>query len=1205
MVSIAQQPLLACIDTGATFSLLAERVYEEIRDDLPALRPPQVYLTGAGGESLQVRGAVQADIQVGNVTYSQLLQVGRLEGLDLLLGMDWLTTYGVAIDCAAQTIRMGSDSIQFGRAMAVNSGDLVRMAKTVRVRPRGVQRVACRIEDPGRRGREVLVEGITIKLGDGLHVISSLEVVRDDGSLPLTIENQGTTYAEIEEGSIVAKITDLPEDDADRGGQSTAQSTDSTSDGGETPPVVKIWHIPAQVASINAVGTRHGKEWTSQPLIPAEGEDKSPGAQGDCKLYYAEKMAPAERLAEPIPREKPSRANARAVPDYLRCMFPTEGVLSADELRALEDLVMEYEDIFVEPDGSPGFTDLIAHKIDTGDAKPIKQNYYRRSMKERAYVDAELEKMLANGVIRPSKSPWGAPVVLVRKKTGELRFCIDFRRLNEVTKKDAYPLPRIDECLDALEGSTYFSTLDLASGYWQVAMDPQDAEKTAFVTHRGLYQWTVMPFGLCNAPATFCRLMEMVLADIVWSQCLVYLDDILAFGKDFKQASLNLRAVFERLRRANLKLKPKKCQLFATSVEYLGHEVDKDGIRPSRSKVQALHKWAVPKNLSEVRTYLGFTGYYRRFVPNYSDLAKPLTSLTKKGATFVWGHEQQSAFEKIKGYIEKVPLLYYPLPDTEFHLKVDASLFAIGGILEQEQHGRMVPLGFASKTLCKSRQAYCATKRELYAVVFFMRYFRDITRGTMVVIWTDHAALTWVQAYHQSDNMFIRWIVELSWYLPWKIHHVPGKLNEVADTLSRKREGHPEQQEAFSKRRPCRLGECPDCLFFDKKLNRCRDPDSDDSDDKLQLIDSSEKLLAVLSDEVKAQRGRKWRFAERDIDSDEDGEEPEFVDGIDFNVHLTRRLHEPGSKRSTRAFPECVSLCCSPDLPLTETQVTDTENQDTSMDRERLYVAQETQVLRRSRRLASKRERARPAPLPLVAGETDDDLDEEDNVVPIRAKREQTTAQAEAQCVRVLAGFSDRDWREVQNRDLALRRVAELKHSWGAEIDAEECKKESPEVRAYCRWWEYIYCDADTKVWMMDKIIQIKRRPTERLQVRLVPVAWRESIWRCVHVHSVNHLGYERVYELLRRRFHWPGMAEDVRMMCRACLTCQHAKLGVGGGPAPLKHDYVSFPTNALELTCKGHCPKHLQATSTSASYRTIFPNVWSFMPSGIRQRKQ
>ena len=175
-----------------------------------------------------------------------------------------------------------------------------------------------------------------------------------------------------------------------------------------------------------------------------------------------------------------------------------------------------------------------------------------------------------------------------------------------------------------------------------------------------------------------------------------------------------------------------------------------------------MHKWAVPKNFTELRTYLGFTGYYRRFVPNYSDLAKPLTELTKKGAKFTWEAGQQSAFEKIKGFIEKLPLLYYPVPDTEFHLKVDASLFAIGGTLEQQQHGRLVPLGFASKTLCTGRQACCATKRVLYAVVFFARYYRDITRGTMVVIWTDHAALTWVQAYHQSDNAFTRWIVELS-----------------------------------------------------------------------------------------------------------------------------------------------------------------------------------------------------------------------------------------------------------------------------------------------------------------------------------------------------------------------------------------------------------------------------------------------------------
>ncbi len=677
-VELGGKPLVACIDTGATFSLLADKMYEELQDALPPLQPAHVELSGAGGESLNVKGAIEAKFRLGDGHYDQRILVGRLEGLDLLLGMDWLTTYGVNIDCATKTVRIGeASSTSFGQVLAVLGKDLVRLTKTVRVRPRGVQRVLCHIKNCNRVGQEVLVEG-TVNLGGELFVVPSLEVIRDDGSLPLTLENQSTDFREIPEGMIVAKVTGLTTEKEER----PQEDVNRTSDGGETPPVLRIWQIPTQVANTNAIGTRHGMEWTSRQLIPEEKEDKSSRRQGDCKVYFAEEKAPAGLSTEPT-----QAGDKATVPEFLRCMFPAEETLTADEMSKLEDLVMEYEDIFLAPDGSPGYTDLISHKIDTGDALPIKQNYYRRSMKEREYVDAEVEQMLANGVIRPSKSPWGAPVVLVRKKTGELRFCIDFRQLNEATKKDAYPLPRIDECLDALEGSKFFSTLDLASGYWQVAMDPEDAEKTAFVTHRGLFEWTRMPFGLCNAPATFCRLMEMVLADIVWSQCLVYLDDILAFGRNFEVASLNLRAVFERLRRANLKLKPKKCRLFATSVEYLGHEVDKDGIRPSRSKVQALHNWDVPRTLTEVRTYLGFTGYYRRFVPNYSELAKPLTGLTKKGVRFHWEEQQLYAFRKIKWYIEQLPLLYYPVPDKEFHLKVDASLYGIGGTLEQEQDG--------------------------------------------------------------------------------------------------------------------------------------------------------------------------------------------------------------------------------------------------------------------------------------------------------------------------------------------------------------------------------------------------------------------------------------------------------------------------------------------------------------------------------------
>jgi hypothetical protein len=1141
MIQIAGEWLVACIDTGATFSLLAERVYAKLQGKLSPLHPPQISLSGAGGESLNVKGAVLAEFQFGGGSYLQWLHVGRLQGLDLLLGMDWLTSYGVIVDCASRTIRVGESNIQFGRAMAVNSRDLVRMTKTVRIRPRGVQRVICHIEDPSRAGEQVLVEGTT-QLGGDLFVVPSLEVIREDGSLALTLENQSTSFREVEEGMIVAKVTKLPV-------SGPPGEVNQASGEGESPPALSIWHIPTHVASVNAVGTRHGKEWTSRPLIPEGEVNESTGRGSDCKVYFTEKMVPAPRPSEPTPAEVPRRAARGVVPEYLRCMFPPEGELTPGDRQKLEDLVMEYEGIFVGPDDSPGFTDLITHKIDTGDAKPIKQNYYRRSIKERAYVEAELEKMLANGVIKPSKSPWGAPVVLVRKKSGELRFCIDFRRLNEVTKKDAYPLPKIDECLDALEGSKFFSTLDLASGYWQVAMDPDDAEKTAFVTHRGLFQWTVMPLSLCNAPATFCRLMEMVLADIVWSQCLVYLDDILAFGKDFATAELNLRAVFERLQRANLKLKPKKCTLFASSVEYLGHEVDSRGIRPSRSKVQALHNWATPKNLSEVRTYLGFTGYYRRFVQNYSELAKPLTELTKKGAAFKWTSAQQAAFEEIKDQIEKLPLLYYPKPDVDFHLKVDASLFAIGGALEQEQDGKLVPLGFASKTLCKSRQAYCATKRELYAVVFFMRYFRDITRGTMVIIWTDHAALTWVQDYRQSDNMFIRWVVELSWYKPWKILHVAGKLNEVADSLSRKRESYPEQQELFNKRKPCKLGECPDCVFHKKKLESCRDEDSDDSDEATErgadLTDAARALVLAPPD-------MRWEFAQRDVDSDD--EEPELVDGVDFNLYLTRRLFDIPNRTH---------------LNLSEVEASAQEHG------ERIFVVKEKVMLRRSSRLAEKRRGAAASRGPAVQGESSDEDEEGGSFADAEFRKpDQTLSQAETQCVRVLAEFGDLEWREVQERDVCLRRVADLKAQWGEEIDEAELKKESPEVQAYCRWWQYIYKNKETGVWMMDKVIQAKGRPVERFQVRLVPVAWRESIWRCVHVHSASHLGYERVYELLRRRFAWPGMTEDIRMMCRACLTCQHSKTGAGGGPAPMKHEYVGFPHERVGIDLQGPLPE-------------------------------
>ncbi|MCK5923664.1 MAG: RNA-directed DNA polymerase, partial [Methylococcales bacterium] len=390
-------------------------------------------------------------------------------------------------------------------------------------------------------------------------------------------------------------------------------------------------------------------------------------------------------------------------------------ILSKAQLKEVVERVLEFEEVFVGPDGRVGFNNRVQHKIRLEEgARPHKAHPWKASFYEKEHVGKEIQKLLEAGQIQPSKSPWGAAVVLVKKKDGTLRFCIDFRRLNDVTIKDAYPLPRIEECLDALNGSRYFSTLDLHSGYWQVAMSQESKEMTAFTTSHGLFEWNVMPFGLCNSPASFSRLMEQVLADVVWTRCLVYLDDIVAFGSTFDIALLNLTCVLERLRTANLKLKATKCEFFRTRVEYLGHEVSAEGIRPSPNKVVALSNWKMPETLAEVRIFVGFSNYYRRFVKNYSAKAAPLTQLTRKNAPFKVTEEVEGAFEAIKEDLVKVPLLHYARPNRPYWLDTDASLYAIGAVIsQQDDQGVEVPLAYSSKTLNSTRQRYCTTKREL------------------------------------------------------------------------------------------------------------------------------------------------------------------------------------------------------------------------------------------------------------------------------------------------------------------------------------------------------------------------------------------------------------------------------------------------------------------------------------------------------------
>ena len=321
----------------------------------------------------------------------------------------------------------------------------------------------------------------------------------------------------------------------------------------------------------------------------------------------------------------------------------------------------------MSPDGQLGKTDVVTHEIDTGNSRPIKLPMRRFPQMHKEIIEQEVDKMLEKKVIEPSDSPWSANVCLVRKKNQTWRFCVDYRKLNQITRRDAYPLPVIDQTLDTLSGSKWFNTLDMASGYWQICMDPKDKEKTAFSTHRGLFQFTVLPFGLSNGVASFQRLVEKVLGQLQWRKCLCYLDDIIVFGRDFKSTIENLQAVFSCLRKAGLKLKPSKCVLFQTEVTYLGHVVSEHGVKCDPSKIEAVKEWPIPKSRTEVKSFLGLASYYRRFIQDFPEISQPLINLTRKSVAFEWSEACQASFERLKSSLTSAPILSFPNAEGQFN----------------------------------------------------------------------------------------------------------------------------------------------------------------------------------------------------------------------------------------------------------------------------------------------------------------------------------------------------------------------------------------------------------------------------------------------------------------------------------------------------------------------------------------------------------
>ena len=457
--------------------------------------------------------------------------------------------------------------------------------------------------------------------------------------------------------------------------------------------------------------------------------------------------------------------------------------LTISQQKKVELLIEEYESTFSE---KPGRTSMCEHAIITGDALPTKNRPRRQPPRWEEEINRQLDELLRQNLCRPSCSPWASNVVLVSKKDGKQRFTIDYRRLNDVTKKDAYSIPQIQAILDKLNGYRFFSVIDISSAYWCVPVRECDVEKTAFNTPRGLYEMTVMPFGLVNSQATFQRMMDNALRGLKHTES--YVDDCIIYSRTFEGHLSDLREVLERLKQARIHVKFRKCQLGYAEVEFLGHMVSSEGRRAIPAASERLSKFPRPRCVKELQRFLGSLNFYRSYIPDLATVAEPLYQLTKKGAPWDWSRDSEAAFDCLRNKLVKEPvLLTFPDWSKDFVVETDASTNAVAAVLSQrdESNGHLRPIEYFSSSLTLAQRNYSAGQLEAWALVAACRKWNVYLKGSdKVELVTDHNPLCWLRSQRDPRRTFARWILELEEY-NYEVTYRPGTQNSLPDYLSR------------------------------------------------------------------------------------------------------------------------------------------------------------------------------------------------------------------------------------------------------------------------------------------------------------------------------------------------------------------------------------------------------------------------------------
>ncbi|UYV71031.1 hypothetical protein LAZ67_8001473, partial [Cordylochernes scorpioides] len=458
--------------------------------------------------------------------------------------------------------------------------------------------------------------------------------------------------------------------------------------------------------------------------------------------------------------------------------------LPSVQQKELNQLLKENQALFSQHETDIGRI-AVQHKIHTIEHTPISCRPYRRPLAEYDEIKRQVEELSKKGLIRESQSPWAFPVVLVSKKDGSQRMCIDYRKLNAITIDDKQPLPYIQDMFDRLHNAKYFTTLDIAWGYWHVEIHPDSVEKTALITNDGHYEFLVMPFGLKNAPSTFQRIIQHIIGNLLWNGVCIYQDDILIYSSTFKDHIELMKKIFDKLKENNIKLKLKKCSFAKQEIRYLGHIIGHNKIKPDPEKTKAINEFPQPKTVKQVRQFLGLAGYYRKFIPKFSEIADPLTSLIRINKLFKWTTEVNKSFQELKSHLFTDPVLSTYDPSLPCKLYTHASKLGIGAILAQIGNDNQEHvISYYSGKLLPHQQNYSAFELECFAVVQSVEYFEVYLENNTFEVITDHSALEWLFNVKKPKAKYLRWIIELS-TKSMKIVHRSGSKQTHVDALSR------------------------------------------------------------------------------------------------------------------------------------------------------------------------------------------------------------------------------------------------------------------------------------------------------------------------------------------------------------------------------------------------------------------------------------